>query len=61
MRISSRSDGKRLAGDAVLIDLSPGKFPANREFYRENWDFGALGNDFVAENRCAAATCRPIP
>jgi hypothetical protein len=40
---------------------SPRKFPANREFYRENRDFGASGDDLWARSRCAAATYRAIP
>jgi hypothetical protein len=40
---------------------SPRKFPANREFYRENRYFGAPGDDLGARSRCAAATSREIP
>ena len=36
--------------------VSGWQFPANREFYREFCDSGALRADFVARNRCAAAT-----
>jgi hypothetical protein len=36
--------------------VSDWQFPANREFYREFCDSGALRADFVARNRCAAAT-----
>jgi len=40
---------------------SPGKFPANREFNRENCRFSALALDLDAKNRGAAATSRTIP
>ena len=36
--------------------VSGWQFPANREFYREFCDSGALRADFVARNRGAAAT-----
>src|SRR5579863_5323726 len=40
---------------------SPAKFPANREFYRENHDFRPLGDNLKATNRCAAGTFRKLP
>src|SRR3981189_728665 len=50
--------GWRRSGDS---NQSPHEFPANREFYRELCDSAALRADFVARNRCAAATYRKIP
>src|SRR6266566_5296560 len=41
--------------------VSGWQFPANREFYREFCDSGALRADFVARNRGAAATSWTIP
>src|SRR6202035_724272 len=38
-----------------------GQFPANREINREFCDFGPSEANFVARNRCAAATSREIP
>src|ERR1700722_513654 len=40
---------------------SPAKFPANREFYRENHDCGPQGDDVRAGNRFAAGTFQQIP
>ena len=40
---------------------SPAKFPANREFYRENHDFRPQDDNSRAKNRCAAGTFRQIP
>src|SRR5258708_4906578 len=42
-------------------DGSPSKFPANREFYREFYDFGPSEANFVARNPCAADVSRAIP
>jgi hypothetical protein len=41
--------------------LSPAKFPANREFYRDNRDFRPRGDNHKARNRCAAGTFQQIP
>ena len=40
---------------------SPAKFPANREFYRENQDFRPVSDDPKARNHLAAGTFRRIP
>jgi hypothetical protein len=40
---------------------SPAKFPANREFNRENHDFAPQGGNLEARNRCAAGTFKQIP
>ena len=40
---------------------SPRKFPANREFYRENHDFGPQDDNPKAKNRCATGTFQQIP
>jgi hypothetical protein len=41
--------------------LSPAKFPANREFYREDRDFRPVFGIHRARNRSAAGTVRTIP
>ena len=40
---------------------SPHNFPANREFYREFWNSGALSGDSSARNYRAAAAFRTFP
>jgi hypothetical protein len=50
-----------LAGAAVLVAPVSAQIPANREFCREFCDFGLSEANFVARNRCAAATFRTNP
>lgn len=44
-----------------LSHLSLGKFPANREFYRESGDLAALRPDDWPENTDGTAPSEPIP